>query len=78
MTKVIVMRVEKDRKQDRDLSLEVRLSAKVDIRKLNTSCSDKKSPNTCGFKSCLFITAIKKYLFPLTVNAALTLMSNIF
>lgn len=42
MAKVIVGRVEKDRKQDRGLSLEVRFSAKLSIRKVNTYCSDKK------------------------------------
>lgn len=41
MTKGIVVRVEKDRKQDRDLSLEVRFSAHLNIRKLNTLCSEK-------------------------------------
>lgn len=77
MSKVIVVRVEKDRKQDRDLSLEVRFSAKLNIRKLKTLCSDKK-PNTCGFNSCLFIIVIKNYLFSPDCYAALTLMSNIF
>lgn len=43
MTKVIVVRIEKDRKQDRDLSLGVRFSAKLNIRKLKNLCSDKKT-----------------------------------
>lgn len=42
MAKVIVARVEKDRKQDRGLSLEVRFSAKLSIRNLNILRSDKK------------------------------------
>lgn len=78
MPKVIVVRVEKDRKQDRDLSLEVRFSAKLNVRKLNTLNSDKKKPNTCGFKSPLFLSVIKIYLFLPNCYAALTLMSNIF
>lgn len=41
MPKVIVF--EKDRKQDRDLSLEVRFSAKFYIRKLNILHSDNKN-----------------------------------
>jgi len=46
MTKIIVMTAGKDRKQEQDLSPEVRFSAKLNIRRLNTPHSDQKKFNT--------------------------------
>lgn len=48
MTRVIVMRVGKDRKGEWDSSLEVRFSARLNIRGLNALHPDRKKINTCA------------------------------